>query len=129
MYDCIFDFECDDMNQLRKRCIAALLVYRVHPQVKTQIDWMMEEVESDRPWSLPVNRKRHSNSTGGTSTDGEKNPKCPKVSTVINDVASAAIVREHAKEAAKWLNENMDTMEGNVWSHAMAKSREDQPEF
>ena len=26
MYDCIFDFECDAMNQLRKWCIAALLV-------------------------------------------------------------------------------------------------------
>ena len=60
---------------------------------------MVEKVESDRPWSLSVNRKRDSDSTGATSTDGENNPKRPKVSTVINDVASAAVVEAHAKEA------------------------------
>ena len=130
MYDCIFDFECDAMNQLRKWCIAALLVYSVHPQVKIQIDWMMEKVESDRPWSLPINRKRHSDSTSATSTDGEKNPKCPKVSTVINDVVSADIVGEHAKDATKWLNKNRGTMKGKVWNpDAMTKSREDHSEF
>ena len=129
MYDCIFNFQCDDMNQLRKWCVAALLVYSVHPHIKNQIDWMMKKVESDRSWSLLINRKRHPDSTGATSSDA-KEFKLPRSSTVINAVAFGAIIGEHAKQAAKWLNENRDTIKGKVWSqYTMTKSHENHPEF